>query len=49
MEDGPSIVIYTIRDVEPCEELTYNYQFKRDGGELLECKCGAPNCQGRLN
>jgi SET domain-containing protein len=51
MVDGkPRILIYTIRDIECNEELTYDYQFKIevDINKRLICKCKAPNCQGRL-
>lgn len=43
------IFIYTIKNVQKDEELTYDYQFKIESNEKLQCKCGADNCQGRLN
>jgi [histone H3]-lysine4 N-trimethyltransferase SETD1 len=43
------IMIYTIRDIRKDEELTYDYQFKIESGNHIECKCGSKNCQGRLN
>jgi SET domain-containing protein len=48
VEGKPRILIYTIRDIQCNEELTYDYQFKVDVNDRLVCKCKAPNCQGRL-
>ena len=48
--DGESgIFIFTLRDVKAHEELTYDYQFKKDSAEYLECRCKSKNCQKRLN
>lgn len=49
MNGSPRIIIYTIRDIQQFEEITYDYQFNVDTVEKLECTCGAKNCQGRLN
>ena len=50
MKDGEArIFIFTVRDVKAGEELTYDYQFKKDSSEYLECRCKAENCQKRLN
>ena len=42
------IVIYAARDLQVGEELQYDYQFTL-GGDKIECRCGAPNCWGRMN
>lgn len=42
-------MIYTVKDIRKDEELTYDYQFKIESENHIECKCGSKNCQGRLN
>ena len=46
--------IFAIRDIQPGEEITYNYHFLHFGQNSaetasFECRCGAPNCIGRLD
>lgn len=45
--------IYSLRDVLPGEELTYDYQFQHFGlaaaAGAYRCKCGAPNCRGTMD
>lgn len=38
---------YALRDIEPGEELTAHYGESHHEGRL-RCRCGAPNCSGRL-
>lgn len=38
---------YAIRDIEPGEELGCDYGESHHEGQL-RCRCGAPNCKGRL-
>jgi histone-lysine N-methyltransferase SETD1 len=40
--------MYSNRDINMNEELTYDYKFEVDN-EKLDCYCGAKNCLGRLN
>jgi len=42
------IIIFAARDLQPGEELQYDYQFAL-GGDKIECHCGAPHCWGRMN
>jgi [histone H3]-lysine4 N-trimethyltransferase SETD1 len=49
VEGKSKILIYTIKDVQKDDELTYDYQFKIESENKLECKCGSKICQGRLN
>ncbi|EER17513.1 mixed-lineage leukemia protein, mll, putative [Perkinsus marinus ATCC 50983] len=42
------IMIVAKNDISAGEEITYDYQFAVES-EKLACKCGAPNCLGRLN
>jgi SET domain-containing protein len=48
------VYLETIRDVEPGDELTYDYEIPRDGESdetarrKWPCHCGAPNCRGTL-
>ena len=40
--------LFAIKNIDPGEELTFNYQFEtdEDGGHEKECRCGADNCSG---
>ena len=48
------VYLETIRDVEPGDELTYDYEIPREGEDdetarrKWPCHCGAPNCRGTL-
>jgi SET domain-containing protein len=48
------IIIEALRNIEPGEEITYNYGFEFDvpyTKKLLKiwaCKCGMPNCTGTM-
>jgi SET domain-containing protein len=41
------VVIFAVRDIDPGEELTYDYRFC--GEEVLRCDCGAKECRGTVN
>jgi hypothetical protein len=44
------VVLYSTRDVDAGEELTYDYQFAPDAPEnAVPCACGAPACRGTIN
>lgn len=45
------IVIYALRNIEPNEELTYDYKFEREKNskERIKCLCGGIGCKGFLN
>ncbi|WP_119154210.1 SET domain-containing protein [Caldimonas tepidiphila] len=45
--DEGRIEIRALRDIAPGEEITVNYGETHHEGRL-ECRCGAPNCAGRL-
>src|SRR4051812_23990638 len=53
-EDGPRIWIETIRDVEPGEELAYDYAFVLEerhtpaAKKRYPCWCGAESCRGTI-
>ena len=40
------IGIYSLRDIEPREELTFNYQLMQTGVTKTKCLCNEPNCAG---
>ena len=41
--------ITAIRDIEPGEEITYDYNlYDGDLDDLSLCSCGAPNCRGSM-
>ena len=54
VDERKRIYIEAIRDIVPGEELTYDYQYERDGTEdekwekIYVCKCGAPTCRGTI-
>jgi histone-lysine N-methyltransferase NSD2 len=39
--------LFTLRDVEPGTELTFNYQLECVGTTKKKCLCGAKNCSGK--
>jgi len=41
------VEFYALRDIEPGEELSCDYGVSHHEGRL-SCRCGAPNCVGRL-
>ena len=41
------LLVLALRDIAPGEELTCNYGESHHEGRLT-CRCGAPNCVGRL-
>jgi uncharacterized protein len=49
------VYIYALRDIDDCEELTYDYWYVTDEGYSIQdlrriypCRCGAPSCRGTL-
>ena len=42
------ILLYAKRFIKAGEEITYDYNFDSES-EKIQCRCGAPNCRGRLN
>jgi SET domain-containing protein len=54
VDERRRIYIEAIRDIAPGEELTYDYQYERDGTEdekwekIYRCTCGAPTCRGTI-
>ncbi|MBZ4421972.1 SET domain-containing protein [Myxococcus sp. RHSTA-1-4] len=52
--DKGHIYIYALRDIEPGEELVYDYAYERtedmgpDSEALYVCKCGSPKCRGTI-
>ena len=54
VDERKRIYIEAIRDIALGEELTYDYQYERDGTEdekwekIYVCKCGAPTCRGTI-
>ncbi|KAJ1612328.1 multidomain chromatinic protein [Cryptosporidium canis] len=44
------IVIFSKKDINKDEEITYDYQFNvEEASEKITCHCGASNCLGRMN
>ena len=52
--DDRRVFIEAIRTIQPCEELTYDYQIGRDRtdppnvDDIYACRCGAPRCRGSM-
>lgn len=52
--EGKKIFIYALKDIEPGEELVYDYAYERAEGmdeeseQLYVCRCGAKNCRGTI-
>lgn len=45
------VLIISQRDIEPFEEITYDYQFplELDSNQRIPCTCGAKRCRGFMN
>ena len=48
VENEKKIVIYSKRDIDVNEEITYDYKFPFED-EKIPCHCDAPNCRKTLN
>ena len=46
-QDGDQVFIEALRDIEPGEEITYDYNLISD--DNVECRCGSKNCRGTMN
>jgi SET domain-containing protein len=42
------VVLRSLRDLRPGEELTYNYRLNADPDHMIRCTCGSKNCAGWL-
>lgn len=51
---GKTVFIEALRTIYPGEELSYDYQYDRDGSETAAterfylCRCGADSCRGTM-
>jgi len=46
----PHVIISAIRDIEPLEELTYDYRLPHESKKkAITCLCGSPKCKKYLN
>ena len=44
----PRIAFFTLRDIQPLEELTYDYGYADVPGKTVPCLCGSWNCKKLL-
>jgi hypothetical protein len=44
----PRIAFFALRDIQPLEELAYDYGYADVPGKTMPCMCGADNCQKLL-
>lgn len=42
------IGFFTIKDLQPGDEITFDYQFQRYGRKAQKCYCEAPSCRGYI-
>lgn len=45
---GRKIIIHALRDIQPGEEMTFDYGFDVDCYEDHPCRCGAAECKGYI-
>lgn len=50
-EELKRVLIISQREIEPSEEITYDYQFplELDSDKRIPCTCGAKLCRGFMN
>ena len=54
IEEDDCIFIYALCDIEPCEELSYDYALEIDepitkkSKKEFECLCGTPGCRDTM-
>ncbi|VDO62989.1 unnamed protein product [Schistosoma margrebowiei] len=48
VESKKKIVIYSKRDINVMEEITYDYKFPYEE-DKIPCQCGSSSCRGTLN
>jgi len=48
VDSAKKIVIYSKRDIQINDEITYDYKFPLED-EKIPCLCGASGCRGTLN
>ena len=48
VESQKKIVIYSKKDIDVNEEITYDYKFPIED-DKIPCLCGSTNCRGTLN
>ena len=41
----PRIAFFATRDIQPLEELTFDYKYEANDEATMRCHCGAPNCR----
>jgi SET domain-containing protein len=50
--DGDKVFVHALRQIEPGEELTYDYNLRPgdpdDGPDAYPCRCGSKSCRGTM-
>ena len=48
MWPAPPLTLVVFGDIQPMEELVYNYGYKKLDDKSMPCLCGAKNCKKLL-
>lgn len=44
----PRMAVFAMKDINPSEEITYDYKFEYYSSKTIVCKCGTKKCEGTI-